>query len=53
MRPSGTEPLFRIAVDIEGGSSEDEAWLRKVHTDLVTRADVLAIARQKYDSIAR
>jgi len=43
MRPSGTEPLFRIAVDIEGGSSEDEAWLRSVHTDLVTRADVLAL----------
>ena len=41
MRASGTEPVFRIAVDIKGGSNADEAWLRSWHTELVRRADLL------------
>jgi len=39
MRGSGTEPVFRVMADIEGGSDSDEAWLLAFHTDLVRRAD--------------
>jgi phosphoglucomutase len=41
MRASGTEPVFRIGVDIRGGTGADEAWLRGWHTDLVNKADLL------------
>jgi phosphoglucomutase len=41
MRASGTEPVFRIGVDIRGGTDEDEAWLRSWHADLVNKADLL------------
>lgn len=46
MRGSGTEPVFRIAVDIKNGSSEDEAWLRSWHTRLVMQADLLVSKAQ-------
>lgn len=39
MRGSGTEPVFRIMVDIEGGTPADEARLRKWHTQMVLCAD--------------
>ncbi len=42
MRASGTEPVFRIAVDVRGGTSTDEVWLRSLHTELVLKADLLA-----------
>ncbi|MEN6500185.1 MAG: hypothetical protein ABFC65_06585 [Rectinema sp.] len=41
MRASGTEPVFRIGVDIRGGTGADEAWLRRWHTDLVNKAALL------------
>jgi phosphoglucomutase len=41
MRASGTEPVFRIGVDIRGGKGTDEAWLRRWHADLVNKADLL------------
>jgi len=46
MRASGTEPVFRIGVDIRGGTSADEAWLRSWHTDLVNKADLLVAPSQ-------
>jgi phosphoglucomutase len=39
MRGSGTEPVFRVMADIDGGSDSDEAWLLAFHTELVRRAD--------------
>jgi phosphoglucomutase len=39
MRGSGTEPVFRVMADVEGGSEADEAWLLAFHTDLVRAAD--------------
>jgi phosphoglucomutase len=39
MRGSGTEPVFRIMVDIEGGTPADEARLRKWHSGMVMCAD--------------
>lgn len=39
MRGSGTEPVFRVMADIEGGSDADEAWLLDFHTELVRSAD--------------
>ncbi len=41
MRASGTEPVFRVGVDIRNGTSTDEAWLRSIHTDFVLKADLL------------
>jgi phosphomannomutase len=46
MRASGTEPVFRIGVDIKGGTGADEAWLRGWHTNLVTQADLLVAHSQ-------
>ena len=46
MRASGTEPVFRILVDIRGGTYADEAWLRTWHKGLVAKADLLASPRQ-------
>jgi len=46
MRASGTEPVFRVGVDIRGGASADEAWLRSLHTELVLKADLLAAQAQ-------
>lgn len=46
MRASGTEPVFRIEVDIKNGTCSDEAWLRRWHAGLVTEADLLAAPRQ-------
>lgn len=46
MRGSGTEPVFRIAVDIKNGSIEDETWLRNWHTGLVMQADLLVSKAQ-------
>jgi phosphoglucomutase len=46
MRASGTEPVFRIGVDIRGGTGADEAWLRGWHTSLVIQADLLAAHSQ-------
>jgi phosphoglucomutase len=39
MRGSGTEPVFRVMADVEGGSEADEAWLLAFHTELVRAAD--------------
>jgi len=41
MRASGTEPVFRMSVDICGGTPADEAWLRAIHTELIEQADHL------------
>lgn len=46
MRASGTEPVFRIGVDIRDGTRTDEAWLRSLHTELVLQADLLAARAQ-------
>lgn len=46
MRASGTEPVFRIAVDIKDGTSEDETWLRNWHAGLVMQADLLVSRAQ-------
>jgi phosphoglucomutase len=40
MRGSGTEPVFRIMADIEGGSPEDEAYLLSWHGGMVRAADL-------------
>ena len=43
MRGSGTEPVFRVMADVEGGRgrdpAEDEAYLLDWHTSMVRRAD--------------
>lgn len=39
MRGSGTEPVFRVMVDVEGDSSETERALLHILRDMVTRAD--------------
>jgi phosphoglucomutase len=39
MRGSGTEPVFRIMADVEGGEAEDEAYLLDWHRDMVREAD--------------
>jgi phosphoglucomutase len=39
MRPSGTEPVFRVCADIEGARPADEAELLRVHTELIHRAE--------------
>jgi len=39
MRGSGTEPVFRIMADIEGGGPEDEEYLLSWHRDMVRTAD--------------
>ncbi|MCX7775044.1 MAG: phosphatidylglycerol lysyltransferase [Spirochaetaceae bacterium] len=42
MRGSGTEPVFRIMVDIRDGSPDDERLLREWHSTMVREADRLA-----------
>lgn len=39
MRGSGTEPVFRIMADIEGGRAADEEWLLAWQTAMVREAD--------------
>jgi len=39
MRGSGTEPVFRIMADIEGGRAVDEDWLLGWQTAMVREAD--------------
>jgi phosphomannomutase len=39
MRGSGTEPVFRIMADIEGGDRDDEAWFLDWHAAMVRAAD--------------
>lgn len=39
MRGSGTEAVFRIMVDIEGGKPEDEEYLLSWHSQMVKAAD--------------
>ncbi len=39
MRGSGTEPVFRIMVDVEDGFPEDEERLLEWHASMVRRAD--------------
>jgi len=39
MRGSGTEPVFRVMADVEGGRAADEAWLLEWHTAMVREAD--------------
>jgi phosphoglucomutase len=39
MRGSGTESAFRVMVDIEGGSADDEEYLLAWHTAMVREAD--------------
>ncbi len=39
MRGSGTEPVFRVMVDVEGDSSETERTLLHILRGMVTRAD--------------
>ncbi|MCA1754101.1 MAG: hypothetical protein LC641_05245, partial [Spirochaeta sp.] len=43
MRPSGTEPVFRVCADIEGARPADEAELLRVHTELIHRAEELVL----------
>jgi phosphoglucomutase len=39
MRGSGTESVFRIMADVEGGRAEDEAFLLSWHESILRRAD--------------
>ncbi|HWP67722.1 MAG TPA: phosphoglucomutase, partial [Rectinemataceae bacterium] len=39
MRGSGTEPVFRIMADVEGGGSADEEFFLSWHTAMVRAAD--------------
>ncbi|HCO49719.1 MAG TPA: hypothetical protein DIT55_10000 [Spirochaetaceae bacterium] len=39
MRGSGTEPVFRIMADVEGGSPSDEKYFLSWHADMVRAAD--------------
>jgi len=39
MRPSGTEPVFRVCVDIVGDHPQNEAELLELHTSLIHRAE--------------
>lgn len=39
MRGSGTEPVFRIMADVEGGSPADEEYLLAWHSAMVNAAD--------------
>ncbi|PKL06889.1 MAG: hypothetical protein CVV53_02025 [Spirochaetae bacterium HGW-Spirochaetae-9] len=39
MRGSGTEPVFRIMADVEGGSPADEEYFLSWHTGIVRAAD--------------
>jgi len=39
MRGSGTEPVFRIMADVEGGAAEDEASLLAWHESMLREAD--------------
>ncbi|MCE5257089.1 MAG: hypothetical protein LLF89_09630 [Spirochaetaceae bacterium] len=39
LRGSGTEPVFRIMADIDGGTHKDEAYLLDWHTRMVRAAD--------------
>jgi phosphoglucomutase len=39
MRGSGTESVFRIMADVEGGRAEDEAYLLSWHESILRRAD--------------
>ena len=41
MRGSGTEPVFRVMADIEGGETEKEKYLLNWHRDMIRRADNL------------
>ncbi|MDX9958206.1 MAG: hypothetical protein RBT68_07170 [Spirochaetia bacterium] len=42
MRGSGTEPVFRVMVDVRGGSQAMEELLLQRHTSLVRQADAIA-----------
>jgi len=42
MRGSGTEPVFRVMVDVRGGSQAMEELLLQWHTSLVRQADAIA-----------
>lgn len=42
MRGSGTEPVFRVAVDLRGDDAAGEAWLLEWQVDLIRRADAEA-----------
>jgi phosphoglucomutase len=44
MRASGTEPVFRIMADVEGGRAEDEAYLLAWHESMVRGADRAPLA---------
>lgn len=44
MRGSGTEPVFRIMADVDGGTSEDEAYFLDWQTAMVRAADASASA---------
>lgn len=39
MRPSGTEPIFRVLADSEGDNKERHDWLLSWHRSMVERAD--------------
>lgn len=39
MRPSGTEPVFRVCADIVGARPNEEAELLQLHTDLIHTAE--------------
>jgi phosphoglucomutase len=42
MRGSGTEPVFRVMVDVRGGNQAMEQLLLERHTSLVRQADAIA-----------
>lgn len=39
MRGSGTEPVFRVSVDLKGNDAETEAWLLDWHVRMIRQAD--------------
>ncbi|MFP4567191.1 MAG: hypothetical protein ACLFNX_11880 [Spirochaetaceae bacterium] len=49
MRGSGTEPVFRAIVDVEGDSREIEKKLLAWHRDMISRADERAVRRTAED----
>ena len=40
MRPSGTEPVFRIMCDVKGNKTQEEKALLEWETELLQKADI-------------
>jgi phosphoglucomutase len=50
MRGSGTESVFRIMADVEGGRAEDEAFLLSWHESILRRADAACADATRADA---